>query len=87
MATAAKNSVRGITNRGGLAGESDLARFVPREVLPLNNPQTDIPRIAKEGDLMRLIEGPSIKFQRGIRSPLAMRATSASSSRRPSIWW
>ena len=26
----------------------DLAEFVPREVYPLANPQTDIPRIAKD---------------------------------------
>lgn len=30
--------------------------FVPREVLPLRNPQTDIPRIAKDERLVRLIE-------------------------------
>lgn len=33
----------------------DLAEFVPSEVLPLNNPQTDIPRIAKDEGLLRLI--------------------------------
>ena len=33
-----------------------LARFVPREVYPIENPQTAIPRIAKDGRLIRLIE-------------------------------
>jgi len=40
----------------GLSGAMDLARFVPVEVYPLNNPQTDIPRIAKDKKLVRLIE-------------------------------
>jgi len=34
----------------------NLAAFVPKEVLPLKNPQTDIPRIAKDVRLARLIE-------------------------------
>lgn len=34
----------------------DLSRFLPPEVYPLENPQTDIPRIAKDGSLVRLIE-------------------------------
>jgi DNA modification methylase len=38
----------------GLSG--DLARFVPADVYPLNNPQTDLPRIAKDKKLIRLIE-------------------------------
>jgi DNA modification methylase len=38
---------------GGIA---DLSSFVPAEVFPLNNPQTDIPRIAKDEKLVRLIE-------------------------------
>ena len=38
-----------------LAVES-LADFVPKEVLPLKNSQTDIPRIAKDVRLVRLIE-------------------------------
>src|SRR6266853_5843018 len=33
----------------------DLTQFVPAEVYPLNNPQTDIPRIAKDEKLVRLI--------------------------------
>lgn len=34
----------------------DLAEFVPPEVYPLDNPQTDIPRIAKDRRLVQLIE-------------------------------
>jgi DNA modification methylase len=35
---------------------SDLAAFVPPEVYPLANPQTDLPRIAKDKHLIQLIE-------------------------------
>jgi DNA modification methylase len=38
------------------SGLSDLAPFVPAEVYPLDNPQTDIPRIAKDQRLIELIE-------------------------------
>ncbi|MGH9590969.1 MAG: DNA-methyltransferase [Terracidiphilus sp.] len=34
----------------------DFAEFVPAEVHPLNNPQTDVPRIARDPVLVRLIE-------------------------------
>ncbi len=34
----------------------ELSGFIPAEVLPLSNPQTDIPRIAKDEKLVRLIE-------------------------------
>jgi len=34
----------------------DFGEFVPKEILPLENPQTDIPRIAKNERLVRLIE-------------------------------
>lgn len=34
----------------------DLAEFVPAEIYPLNDPQTDIPRIAKNKRLVKLIE-------------------------------
>lgn len=47
----------------GPADEGDLfvpafnpAEFVPKEILPLENPQTDMPRIAKDERLVRLIE-------------------------------
>jgi DNA modification methylase len=33
-----------------------VSQFIPQDVLPLNNPQTDIPRIARDGKLVRLIE-------------------------------
>jgi len=41
-------------NKEGL--NEALAPFVPAEVYPLDNPQTDIPRIAKDQALIRLIE-------------------------------
>jgi len=34
----------------------NAVEFVPKEILPLANPQTDIPRIAKDERLVRLIE-------------------------------
>src|SRR2546423_3227316 len=34
----------------------ELSNFVPSEVYPLNDPQTDIPRIAKDERLVRLIQ-------------------------------
>jgi DNA modification methylase len=34
----------------------NLAQFVPSEVYPLDNPQTDLPRIAKDRNLVQLIE-------------------------------
>lgn len=37
-------------------GLSDFGVFVPSEVLPLENPQTDIPRIARDPTLTRLID-------------------------------
>ena len=39
-----------------LNGAADLTQFVPVEVSSLKDPQTDIPRIAKDRDLIRLIE-------------------------------
>ena len=35
---------------------NDLAAYLPPEILPLGNPQTDLPRIAKDERLIRLIE-------------------------------
>src|SRR5260370_15674001 len=35
---------------------SGLASFVPAGIYPLNDPQTDIPRIAKDRELVKLIE-------------------------------
>jgi modification methylase len=40
-----------------LTEAGDLAGYVPPEIYPLANPQTDIPRIAKDRRLMQLIEG------------------------------
>jgi len=40
----------------GISGPVDLAEFVPPEVYPLDNPQTDLPRIAKDQRLIRLID-------------------------------
>src|SRR5581483_5430676 len=37
-------------------GSLDLAEFVPAEILPLNDPQTDIPRIAKDRRLIKLVD-------------------------------
>lgn len=41
---------------GQITAKQDLARFLPSELLPLDNLQTDIPRIAKDETLTRLIE-------------------------------
>jgi modification methylase len=35
---------------------ADLSEFVPSEVFPLDNPQTDIPRIARDSALSRLVD-------------------------------
>ncbi len=37
-------------------GSDDLSQFVPQGILPLKDPQTDIPRIAKDKHLIKLIE-------------------------------
>jgi len=37
-------------------GTGNLSRFVPAEIYPLNDPQTDIPRIAKDKRLVALID-------------------------------
>lgn len=39
----------------GYGGAVDLAEFLPAETLPLKDPQTDIPRIAKDTHLVKLI--------------------------------
>ncbi len=44
------------TQNGQLSDAAGLAEFVPPEVSPLDNPQTDIPRIAKDRKLVGLIE-------------------------------
>jgi DNA modification methylase len=45
-----------VTQDHQLSEGVDLAGFVPAEVYPLNNPQTDLPRIAKDANLVQLIE-------------------------------
>jgi DNA modification methylase len=40
----------------------DLSRFVPPEVYPLNDPQTDLPRIAKDKRLVKLIDDAARKI-------------------------
>ena len=40
----------------------DLSRFVPPEVYPLKDPQTDLPRIAKDKRLVKLIEDAARKI-------------------------
>ena len=45
-----------IAPRPHAAANIDLAKFVPGDVLPLKNPQTDIPRIARDPRLTGLID-------------------------------
>jgi modification methylase len=40
----------------------DLSKFVPPEVYPLNDPQTDLPRIAKDKRLVKLIDDAARKI-------------------------
>jgi len=56
MALAAKNRGQRNERKLGAVIASDMAEFLPAEVLPLDNPQTDLPRIAKDARLIRLIE-------------------------------
>jgi DNA modification methylase len=44
------------TPTAGAVRASDFTRFLPAEVFPLDDPQTDLPRIAKDERLIRLIE-------------------------------
>jgi len=53
MSLALRRKERQAVQKEGLNG--DLASFVPAEVYPLDNPQTDIPRIAKDPALIQLI--------------------------------
>jgi modification methylase len=63
MGLAAKDRETKNAPNHGLSG--DLARFVPAEIYPLNNPQTDIPRIAKDKRLICLIEDAVRKVPTG----------------------
>ena len=64
----------------------DLSEFVPKEVLPLRNPQTDIPRIAKDEGLLRLIEGLSNASPRGTNCGWVTLAQWMNSRRRACTW-
>lgn len=57
MITATKNASRNAVRSARREKTADLSAFLPNEVLPLRNPQTDIPRIAKDANLIALIEG------------------------------
>jgi modification methylase len=51
----------GVKPKRSTAAQNDheaaaLASFIPPEIYPLNDPQTDIPRIAKDKNLLKLIE-------------------------------
>lgn len=53
MSSALRRKERQVAQKERLNG---LAPFVPAEVYPLDNPQTDLPRIAKDQALIQLIE-------------------------------
>ncbi len=44
------------------SSDSGLLDFLPQEALPLNNPQTDLPRIAKDDRIIRLIEAAILRI-------------------------
>jgi len=48
MSIAVKNRARGILEKVRPPVKADLAAFIPAKLLPLSNPQTDLPRIAKD---------------------------------------
>lgn len=56
MSTAVKNRTRGVPEKITLPAKPDLTAFLPARLLPLNNPQTDLPRIAKDEQLTALID-------------------------------
>ena len=43
-------------NQDVSTSDRDLADFLPKNILPLDDPQTDLPRIAKDSRLIRLID-------------------------------
>jgi hypothetical protein len=55
MSEALKREKVPVTNTRPHNGAADLWQFVPDGVLPLKDPQTDIPRIAKDKHLVKLI--------------------------------
>jgi len=56
MSLALRKADRLRENTEAVVPSVEVAEFVPKEVLPLSNPQTDIPRIAKDKRLVGLIE-------------------------------
>lgn len=56
MNTAIKKRGRAIERGPAIVVEGDLASLIPQDVLPLKNPQTDIPRIARDERLTHLID-------------------------------
>jgi DNA modification methylase len=56
MSLALRNNDRREEERGPVFPSVDAAEFVPKELLPLSNPQTDIPKIAKDKRLVGLID-------------------------------
>jgi hypothetical protein len=56
MSLSLKNRKQGAALKTAATDVSALAEFVPSEVLPLDNPQTDLPRIARDEKLIRSIE-------------------------------
>ena len=57
MAMALKKPISATPRKTGPVMVTGLAEYLPAAVPPLDNPQTDIPRIAKDEVLTRLIEG------------------------------
>jgi hypothetical protein len=49
-------ATKSVTGEKASHPAAGLQQFVPQEVLPIHNPQTDIPRIAKNRGLLRLID-------------------------------
>jgi hypothetical protein len=64
MSLALKSSLEEGNSNQQVSESPDLAAFLPPEVLPLDNPQTDIPRIAKDEKLICLIEEAVREFPR-----------------------
>src|SRR5215467_5532954 len=56
MSLASKEHTATSVKKSNVNSSELLREFVPLEVLPLKNPQTDIPRIAKDERLLHLIE-------------------------------
>src|SRR5271169_4020466 len=56
MSLAVKVKQEQSTPNEQVSASVDLSEFVPAEVYPLENPQTDLPRIAKDKELLQLID-------------------------------